>query len=216
MPPTSTSTAGIGTLWLVRHGESTWNTLGLTQGHNDQAELTGRGQRQAAEVAERFAGLAVRAIYASDLRRAQQTAAPLAAAAGVPVVLDARLRERNLGVLEGTPAAGNGPAVTGLDLKAGLLTDPDARPEGGESVRDLYRRAAAFSQDLRAGTLPAGGPAGARPGEDVVVVAHGGTLRVLRAYLSGVPVEQMDWAPLANATVLEFPDFSATTPEGER
>jgi|SRR5215469_5705990 len=216
MPPTSIPTAGIGTLWLVRHGESTWNTLGLTQGHNDQAELTGRGRRQAAEVAERFAEVPVRAIYASDLRRAQQTAAPLAAAAGVPVVLDARLRERNLGVLEGTLAAGNGPSVTGLDLKAGLLTDPDTRPEGGESVRDLYRRAAAFCHDLRAGALPVAGPAGAKPGEDVIVVAHGGTVRVLRAYLSGVPVERMDWAPLANATVLEFPDFGATTREGER
>ncbi|MBO0801928.1 MAG: histidine phosphatase family protein [Nocardiopsaceae bacterium] len=197
------------TLWLVRHGESTWNTLGLTQGHNDEAELTERGLRQAAEVAERFAGLNVRAIYASDLRRAQQTAAPLAAAVGIPVVLDARLRERNLGVLEGRHAAGNGPAVTGLDLKAGLLVDPDTRPEGGESVRDLYRRAAAFCDELAS-------DAGAAPGADVVVVAHGGTLRVLRAYLSGVPVEQMDWAPLANATVLEFPGFDVTTREGER
>ena len=34
-------------LWLVRHGESTWNTLGLAQGHNDQARLTARGIRQA-------------------------------------------------------------------------------------------------------------------------------------------------------------------------
>jgi broad specificity phosphatase PhoE len=167
MPPTSIPTAGIGTLWLVRHGESTWNTLGLTQGHNDQAELTGRGRRQAAEVAERFAEVSVRAIYASDLRRAQQTAAPLAAAAGVPVVLDARLRERNLGVLEGTLAAGNGPSVTGLDLKAGLLTDPDTRPEGGESVRDLYRRAAAFCHELQSsGGRPPVPPGCAPDGKD--------------------------------------------------
>lgn len=210
MPSISTRAAA-GTLWLVRHGESTWNTLGLTQGHNDEAELTRRGERQAAEVAERLGGLPVRAIYASDLRRARQTAAPLADAVGVPVVLDARLRERRLGVLEGTPASANGPSVTGLDLAAGLLTDPDARPEGGESVRDLYRRAAAFCDDLRAGTLPP-----SARGEDVVVVAHGGTLRVLRAYLSGVPAERMDWAPLANAAVLEFPDFNSTRREGER
>ena len=203
-------------LWLARHGESTWNTQGLTQGHNDQAELTARGKRQAAEIAERFAGLPVRAIYASDLRRAQQTAAPLAVASGVPVVLDARLRERSLGVLEGTPAAGNGPSVTGVDLKAGLLVDPDTRPDGGESVRDLYRRSAAFCDDLKTGTLPAWGPAGAEPDGDIVVVAHGGTLRVLRAYLSGVPVEKMDWAPLANATVLEFPEFGTLAREGER
>ena len=218
MPLSSTSVTSSRTLRLVRHGESTWNTLGLTQGHNDQAELTTFGLRQAEQVAKRFTGIAVRAIYSSDLRRAQQTAAPLAAAVGLPVVLDARLRERSLGVLEGTPAAGNGPAVTGLDLKAGLLVDPDTRPEGGESVRDLYRRAAAFCDDL---LLSLGGGCaedlpGGRADGDVVVVAHGGTLRVLRAYLSGVPAERMDWAPLPNATILEFPYFGVTTREGAR
>lgn len=211
MPPAASARlpATVSTLWLVRHGESTWNTRGLTQGHNDQAELTGRGLRQAEEVATRFAGRAVSAIYCSDLRRARQTAAPLAAAAGVPVTLDARLRERGLGVLEGSPASGNLPSATGLDLKAGLLVDPDTRPADGESVRDLYRRAAAFCDDLRAAVSPG-------EGADVVVVAHGGTLRVLRAYLSGVPVEEMDWTRLGNATVLEFPDFGATTREGAR
>lgn len=197
-------------LWLVRHGESTWNTLGLAQGRDDQAELTSRGRRQANEVAARFRDVPVRAIYASDLRRAQQTAAPLAAGAGVPVTLDTRLRERSLGVLEGTPAAANGPSATGLDLNAGLVTDPDKRPEGGESVRDLYRRAAAFIDDLTAGALPviAGDIADDIEGDiegDVVVVAHGGTVRVLTAYLKGVPVERMDWPPVGNAAVLQFP-----------
>ncbi len=41
-----------------------------------------------------------------------------------------------------------------------------------------------------------------------MVVAHGGTLRVLRAYLSGVPVEQMRWEPLENARVLRIDGFS--------
>ena len=92
-------------LWLVRHGESTWNVAGLAQGHDDQAELTERGLRQAADAARRFRDRPVRAIYASDLRRARQTAAAFAAVAGVPVFADARLRERSLGVLEGGPLA---------------------------------------------------------------------------------------------------------------
>jgi 2,3-bisphosphoglycerate-dependent phosphoglycerate mutase len=207
-------------LWLIRHGESTWNTLGLAQGHSDQAELTIRGQRQAAEVAERFRGLAVRAIYASDLRRAQQTAVPLAAAVGVPVVLDARLRERSLGVFEGTSSISIGPYVTGL--RSGRVIDADARPERGESVRDLYRRAAAFCDDLAAGRLPGGrgrtertertertGQAG-----DVVVVAHGGTLRVLNAYLHDIGVEEMAWEPLENARVLRIPGVDTNSQGG--
>ena len=186
-------------LHLVRHGESTWNTLGLAQGHNDRAELTSRGQRQAAEAAMRFGGHRVRALYASDLRRALQTAAAFAGALGLPVFADGRLRERSLGVLEGTPAVAIDPALTGL--AGGRVTDPDARPAGGESVRDLYQRAAGFAEELAA-AHDEDDQAG-----DVVVVAHGGTLRVLEAYLTGVPVEQMAWPPLENARVLRIPGY---------
>lgn len=190
--PTLGHTATEPALWLVRHGESTWNTLGLAQGHHDGAELTARGAEQAAEVAERFRGLAVSAIYSSDLRRALQTATAFSKVLGLPVIKDARLRERSLGVLEGTPLAAVTPDQTGLD--GGLVADADASPDGGESVRDLYQRAAGFCADLAA-------QAASRAG-DVVVVAHGGTLRVLRAYLAGVPVERMRWEPLENARVL--------------
>jgi broad specificity phosphatase PhoE len=187
-------------LHLVRHGESTWNTLGLAQGHNDRAELTSRGLRQAAETAARFGGHPVRALHASDLRRALQTAAAFADVLGLPVFADSRLRERSLGVLEGTAAAAIDPACTGL--ADGRVTDPDARPAAGESVRDLYQRAAGFAEELAAADGGDEDQAG-----DVVVVAHGGTLRVLEAYLTGVPVEQMAWPPLENARVLRIPGY---------
>src|SRR6202043_207089 len=102
------------TLWLVRHGESTWNIAGLAQGHNDEAELTERGLRQAADAAAQFGYRPVQAIYASDLRRAQQTAAAFAAVLGLPVRADPRLRERSLGVLEGTAHKAIDSSVTGL------------------------------------------------------------------------------------------------------
>jgi 2,3-bisphosphoglycerate-dependent phosphoglycerate mutase len=189
-------------LHLVRHGESTWNTLGLAQGHNDLAQLTGRGLRQAAEAAEGFRGHPVSALYASDLRRALQTAAAFAAVLGLPVFADARLRERSLGVLEGTASAAIDPAVTGLG--DGRVTDPDTRPAGGESVRDLYQRAAFYDE-----LTPGDGDD--RDDGDVVIVAHGGTLRVLNAYARGVPVEEMSWEPLENARILRIP-CSGTKP----
>ena len=194
---------------LVRHGESTWNTLGLAQGHNDLAQLTGRGLRQAAEAAERFRGLQVRLLYASDLRRALQTATAFADVLRLPVHADARLRERSLGVLEGTAAAAIGPSVTGV--AGGRVADPDARPPRGESVRDLYLRAAGFADELIAdlATQDEDG--------DVLVVAHGGTVRVLNAYLHDVPVEEMAWEPLENARILRIPGSgisSRTTSRG--
>jgi broad specificity phosphatase PhoE len=197
-------------LWLVRHGESTWNTAGLAQGHNDEAELTERGLRQAADAAAQFGYRPVRAIYASDLRRAQQTAAAFSAVLGLPVRADQRLRERSLGVLEGSPHSTIGPSVTGL--ADGLVIDPDTRPAAGESVRDLYERAAAFCDDLAADLA---GPSPATSG-DVLVIAHGGTVRVLDAYIHGVPVDQMTWRPVDNATIVRIPEFGTQSRGGSR
>jgi 2,3-bisphosphoglycerate-dependent phosphoglycerate mutase len=186
-PGSHSSTSQV--LWLVRHGESTWNARGLAQGHDDRARLTSRGLRQARAIAVQLGDRRIRALYASDLRRALQTAAPLASALGLTVVRDARLRERCLGVLEGTAAAAISPAVSGIS--DGRVVNPDACPDGGESLRDFYRRVARFADDLAAA--------------EVAIVAHGGTLRMLTACRQGVPVEEMTWEPLANATVLRSP-----------
>ena len=193
-------------LWLVRHGESTWNVAGLAQGHNDEAELTERGLRQAAEAAAQFGYRPVRAIYASDLRRAQQTAAAFAAVLGLPVRADVRLRERSLGVLEGTAHKAIGASSTGL--ADDLVIDPDVRPPAGESVRDLYQRAAGFCDDLAADLRDGSG--------DVVVIAHGGTVRVLDAYLNGVTADQMAWRPVDNATIVRIPEFGTLSRGGNR
>jgi probable phosphoglycerate mutase len=187
-------------LWLVRHGESTWNTLGLAQGHCDQARLTRLGQRQARAVAARLRGRPVGALYASDLRRALETAAPLAEVTGLEVTRDARLRERCLGVLEGAATAAIGPAANGLLGEE--VVDPDARPEGGESLREFYRRVAGFASDLAARLRATEAE---RAGE-IAVVAHGGTLRMLNACLRGIPVERMRWEPLGNGCILRSPE----------
>jgi len=212
-------------LWLVRHGESTWNIAGLAQGHNDEAELTERGLRQATAAAAQFGYRPVRAIYASDLRRAQQTAAAFATVLGLPVQADARLRERSLGIHEGSPHTTIGLSVTGL--ADGLVIDPDTRPPAGESVRDLYQRAAAFCDDLAAALrggspfpgLPGPACPGTAPGSaggDVLVIAHGGTVRVLDAYIHGVPVDQMTWRPVDNATIVAIPEFGPQFRGGNR
>jgi probable phosphoglycerate mutase len=186
-------------LWLVRHGESTWNTLGLAQGHCDQARLTRLGQRQAWAVAAQLRDRPVAELYASDLRRALETAAPLAEVTGLSVHRDTRLRERCLGVLEGAATTAIGPAANGLC--GDQVVEPDARPEGGESLREFYRRVAGFADELasRCRTMDA------ERAKEIAVVAHGGTLRVLNAYLRGIPVERMRWEPLTNGCILRSP-----------
>lgn len=177
------------TLWLVRHGESTWNRFGLIQGHDDRAVLTPRGIEQAREVAARMALQSVVAIYSSDLERAGQTAAPIAARLGLTVHTDARLRERCLGTCEGEPLDALTANLSGI---AGTeVVDTAARPDQGETLDELYRRTAECLDDIAA----------RHPQGDVVVVAHGGSLRTMRAYCLGLSAAEMTWDPVPNATV---------------
>jgi 2,3-bisphosphoglycerate-dependent phosphoglycerate mutase len=180
-------------LWLVRHGESTWNARGLAQGQSDQPRLTRRGARQAHYAARQLRGRPIDEVYVSDLRRAVATATPVAEVLGLDFTRDSRLRERGLGVLEGSRSVAVPAALSGVAGEQ--VIDPDARPPEGESLRDLYWRVAGFADDLLA-TAP--------PPREVAVVAHGGTLRVLTAYLTGIPVERMTWEPVANGSILRL------------
>ncbi|HEY2564316.1 MAG TPA: histidine phosphatase family protein [Acidimicrobiales bacterium] len=187
------------TIWLVRHGESTWNVLGLVQGHADQAVLTRQGRRQAQLLTHRLGGRTIEAVYTSDLRRAQETAAILADSLRLQPQPHSALRERSLGVLQGSPAGSLAPAVTGID--GDRVVDSDARPSGGESLDDLYKRVAGFVDWLRHDLH----------GADALVVAHGGTVRMIRAYCAGRSVGDMTWDTVPNGSLwrVRMPDHDA-------
>jgi 2,3-bisphosphoglycerate-dependent phosphoglycerate mutase len=177
-------------LWLVRHGESTWNDLGLIQGHAEGPMLTEKGQSQSLEVAHRLQGTGAEAIYASDLARAQQTAVVIGAALELPVQTNPALRERCFGVLEGRPFAALDSLHSGI--REARVIDASACPVGGESLDDLHARVGAFMAWLQ--DEPHGGG-------DVVVVTHGGTIRALRAYCAGVAMRDCEWDPVPNGSV---------------
>ena len=194
-----TNTSKNQTIWLVRHGESTWNVLGLVQGHADEAVLTRQGRRQARLLTHRLGGRTIDAVYTSDLRRAQQTAAILADSFGLQAQPHTALRERGLGVLEGSPVGSLGPAATGID--GDRVVDTDARPGGGESLGELYQRVAGFFDWLRRESH----------GAETLVVAHGGTVRMIRAYCAGRSVRDMTWDTVPNGSLwrVRMPDYDA-------
>jgi broad specificity phosphatase PhoE len=88
------------TLVLVRHGETDWNLEGRAQGHAD-VPLNDTGRRQAESVARALAALGPSHLWSSDLSRALQTAEYVAAATGLAIVTDPRLREYDVGMRSG-------------------------------------------------------------------------------------------------------------------
>jgi probable phosphoglycerate mutase len=174
---------------MVRHGESTWNVLGLIQGHADGPTLTEKGRCQSAQVAEQFRRGRVGAIYSSDLDRARETAAFVGQALGLPVAVDAALRERSFGSFEGLPLGALDAEDSGI--RGDHVVDATARPEGGESLDEVYERVGSFLE-----RLAAEGHRG-----DVIVVSHGGAIRAMRAFCAGVPMSGTQWDVVANGSV---------------
>lgn len=172
-------------VWLVRHGESTWNAKGIVQGQLDPG-LSASGRQQALLCARILAGQAEpEALYSSDLRRALESAAPIAQAVGLEVRVEPELRERSLGDAEGRPDTMLGAERSGVER--GRVVDADAAPEGGESVRQLYDRAASCAARILASHRG-----------DVVLVCHGGVVRALLAWLDGVAPDEMAWPDVEN------------------
>jgi broad specificity phosphatase PhoE len=126
---------------FVRHGETPPNRDGLLLGRADPA-LTERGRSQAKDLALALAGRGVISVLTSPLRRARDTASPIAAECGVPVEVDERLIEIDYGEWEGQPFAS-----LDADLVARWRRDPELAPPGGESLVVVAGRVAAFCDE---------------------------------------------------------------------
>lgn len=177
-------------VWLVRHGESDWNRLGLAQGQAAAPVLTPVGTAQCERAARRLAGRPISALLSSDLQRARQSATIIAGALSVPVIVEPALRERALGLAEGRPAVELG---LSSGVRAGRVEDPDVAPEGGESVSQLYERVTRFF-----GSLVVAADA------DTVVVTHGGVIRVLLAWARRLGPHDMCWPAIPNGAVVPY------------
>jgi 2,3-bisphosphoglycerate-dependent phosphoglycerate mutase len=200
--PMMTRARKLRTVWLVRHGETTWNAMGWVQGQIDGARLTRQGRHQARQVADCLASEPIGAVYSSDLYRARRTAAVTAQRLGCDVRTDHRLRERSFGIAEGVPSVKITAAVTGIE--DGHVVDEHARAPGGESLSEVHQRCSAFLQHLL----------GQHEVGDVVVVAHGGSIRMLRALAANIELKGLAWGTVPNAGIfrldLPLPDLAGS------
>jgi probable phosphoglycerate mutase len=151
----------------IRHGQTAWNADARIQGHTDIA-LDERGRWQAVRLAEALADEDLQAIYSSDLSRAHATAAPLAARHGLPLQIDAGLRERGFGDFEGL-SFGQIEQRWPEQAAAWRRRDAGFGPRGGEVLSDFRDRVVAALTRL----------ALAHRGQAIALVTHGGVLDLL-------------------------------------
>ena len=182
----------------TRHGETAWNVDTRIQGHLD-IPLNDTGRWQAQRLGAALAGEPIACVYASDLGRAHQTAQAVADTAGLQVVSDIGLRERAFGVFEGRTFA-EIEAELPEQAQRWRKRDPAFEPEGGESLLRFRARIVATLDRLAA----------AHPGEQIVVVGHGGVLDVLYRAATRQELQAPRTWTLGNASINRL----LWTPEG--
>jgi broad specificity phosphatase PhoE len=167
-----TGKPGPAAVWLYRHGPLAippFQCVGWTDVPLADAAQTAIEARRLAPFVEDAA-----AIFASDLLRTRQTAAPLAAALELPLQTEPELRELNFGEWEGK--LWNELRDTGDPVFLQFAEDwSSTRAPGGESFVDVGERVGAFWKRIAA----------EHAGSVVVVVSHGGTLAALSMQLLG-------------------------------
>ena len=154
----------------MRHGATEWNRTKRAQGHAD-IDLNAEGRKQALRAARELARLDIEAVYSSDLRRAADTATPIATSHGVETTQLVELREIDQGEWTG---------LTVDEIRRrwperwGPARHYSQRP-GGESPRQVRERALRALKKV----------VESHPEGTVVVVSHGVTIRCLMAEALG-------------------------------
>ena len=162
---------------FIRHGETEWNSQQRMQGHSN-SDLSSVGQAQIQALGQWMKNVPFDHIYSSDSLRAKQTAEAITQFSGHELKIDLRLREKNLGVFEGLTseeARKLHPEVFSLFKTAGSKYVIDE----GESTQQLQDRALEIVDEIRI----------KHPEERVLLVTHGGFIRVVMKHSLGLSLE---------------------------
>ncbi len=167
-------------IYIVRHGETAFNRAGIVQGSGIDSELNETGLRQAQLFYEYYKKEGFELLYASDLRRSQQTLEPFVQE-GIPLLVTPSIREISWGRYEGQPYT---PAMkkryTEM-LRAWASGDLDHRMEEGESAAELALRVRSFLDELLT-----------RPERRILVCSHGRTIRCMACVMQQLPMASME------------------------
>lgn len=170
----------MGTLILLRHGQSQWNLENRFTGWSD-VPLTEQGESDAAKSAEALKNFHIDRAFTSKLIRANETLTTILKTLGqteTPIDFDSALNERHYGDLQGLNKAETAEKY-GKDQVQLWRRSYSVRPPNGESIQDCFMRTIPFFKQY---ILPH-----VVDGETVIVVAHGNSLRPIMQYLEKLP-----------------------------
>lgn len=176
---------------LVRHGETDWNVERRLQGHTD-IELNAHGIKQATQMAKALKAFDLQfdVLYTSDLLRAAKTAKAIEDLYQVNAIVDARLRERHLGSLQGLTLS-DAPLLEPELWKIHLQRNLHHDLKGGESISQFASRIHGALEKIRA----------QHSGQTILLVSHGGALDMMYRLASNQPLATEKAVSVPNASL---------------
>ncbi len=171
-------------LVLLRHGESQWNLENRFTGWTD-VPLSKKGEEEAREAGKKLKQFRFHKAFTSVLKRAIDTLTIAMETAGIkdiPIEKDKALNERHYGDLQGLNKAETAKKY-GEEQVHLWRRGYDVRPPGGESLKETAERVLPYYHEKVEPELQAG--------HDVLVVAHGNSLRALVMYLDKMDKEEV-------------------------
>jgi 2,3-bisphosphoglycerate-dependent phosphoglycerate mutase len=171
-------------LTLIRHGQSSYNLANLFTGNVD-VPLTPLGEAEALAAGKKIKGFVYDVAYTSMLVRAQETLRIILEEihqTTIPVVKNAALDERMYGDLQGLNKAETAAKYGDAQVEI-WRRSYDVRPPGGESLEDTYNRTVPYYKSEIEPKV--------KSGENVLIVAHGNSLRALLMFLENTSKEDI-------------------------
>lgn len=182
-------------IFLIRHGESMGNAKGIHQGQTNDFPLSDTGKKQVELLKKRFENIKIDAIYSSDLKRAKETAEIISESKNLKVITDSRLRERDFGVIgEEKELMTAWKNYIQQEIKKGI-SPREVTPINGESDKDHFTRVASFFEDLKKNH---------QKDSTFIVVAHGGTNKVVFGVIGHFSLDEMYKTPQGNTCINEI------------
>lgn len=192
----------MGMLYLVRHGETDYHVQKRALGRLD-AGLNDLGLAQAELVGEALKGMNIGGIYTSPLTRCRQTAEPLCSKTGIVSEALDGLQEIDLGEWDGLPFAKI--YEVGGEAFFKWMTEPaEVRIPGGEMLEEVRQRVLGAALDILGRHTT---------GEDLVIVAHGGPLRLLICAALGLDINHLFRMELDLCSISSIKYFANTIEE---
>jgi len=186
------------TLYILRHGETELNRLGIVQGSGVDADLNDTGRAQSASFFKKYKDVDFDLVVTSRLRRTHQTVHPFIQK-GIPWVQTEHINEICWGQHEGQPATPERTEIYLAMIAEWQAGNFDAALPEGETARQLFDRIHLFIEWLKT-----------RTEQHILIATHGRAIRSLVTALKGKGPAEMEDAPHANTGlyVIHYQDGS--------